>query len=353
MTFTAVPLTLYPDMFPGRWGTAWRAARSKPGCGRARRCRSATLPRTSIAPSTIPRRAAGAGMVLKADVLAAAVDHASAAHPDLPILAMTPRGRRSRSVASGNWRRGRGRSSFAGGSRVSTNASSTRAPSNRFRWATSYCRWRSGGAAAARRLHSAQLPGVMGAASSGDDESFEDGLLEYPHYTRPVTWEGRTIPRVLRSGDHAKIDAWRKRQAETDTRLRRPDLWERHVDARDRPASGARRKERNRAPDTSSRRSKPRKSPRLARHQAFVHDDTLRVGVKVVEATHPRPRFRRRVHRALEQGAWAQLPVRKMSFGEGVRARLPALFAQHRFDYRRPQGRRPSCEALLSAWAHG
>ena len=58
------------------------------------------------------------------------------------------------------------------------------------------------------------LPGVMGAASSGDEESFESGLLEYPHYTRPVEWEGRTIPEVLRSGDHAKIAAWRKHMAE-------------------------------------------------------------------------------------------------------------------------------------------
>ena len=58
------------------------------------------------------------------------------------------------------------------------------------------------------------LPGVMGAPSSGAEESFENGLLEYPHYTRPAEWEGRTIPEVLRSGDHAKIAAWRKRQAE-------------------------------------------------------------------------------------------------------------------------------------------
>jgi tRNA (guanine37-N1)-methyltransferase len=87
------------------------------------------------------------------------------------------------------------------------------------------------------------LPGVMGAASSGDDESFEAGLLEYPQYTRPVTWEGRTIPEVLRSGDHAKIAAWRKQQAESDTRLRRPDLWERHEGARAQSPSGARRKD--------------------------------------------------------------------------------------------------------------
>ena len=85
------------------------------------------------------------------------------------------------------------------------------------------------------------LPGVMGAASSGEEESFEQGLLEYPHYTRPVTWEGRTIPEVLRSGDHARIAAWRKAMAETDTRLRRPDLWERYSGARGQPASGAQR----------------------------------------------------------------------------------------------------------------
>ncbi len=85
------------------------------------------------------------------------------------------------------------------------------------------------------------LPGVMGAPDSGSEESFEEGLLEYPHYTRPFEWEGRTIPEVLRSGDHARIAAWRKAMAETDTRLRRPDLWERHSGARGRPASGAQR----------------------------------------------------------------------------------------------------------------
>jgi tRNA (guanine37-N1)-methyltransferase len=83
------------------------------------------------------------------------------------------------------------------------------------------------------------LPGVMGAPSSGEEESFESGLLEYPHYTRPIEWEGRRIPEVLRSGDHAKIAAWRQRRAEDETRLRRPDLIERHGDARRPPPSGA------------------------------------------------------------------------------------------------------------------
>ncbi len=84
--------------------------------------------------------------------------------------------------------------------------------------------------------------GLRAAPSSGQEESFEDGLLEYPQYTRPQEWEGRTIPEVLRSGDHAKIAAWRKARSEDDTRLRRPDLWERYCGVRDQSASGARQK---------------------------------------------------------------------------------------------------------------
>src|SRR5271156_5278258 len=72
------------------------------------------------------------------------------------------------------------------------------------------------------------LPGVMGAAASGAEESFTDGLLEYPHYTRPQLWEGRAIPDVLTSGDHGKIAAWRRAEAERLTRERRPDLWADH-----------------------------------------------------------------------------------------------------------------------------
>jgi tRNA (guanine37-N1)-methyltransferase len=69
------------------------------------------------------------------------------------------------------------------------------------------------------------LPGVMGAAASSVEESFTEGLLEYPHYTRPQSWEGLTIPGVLLSGDHGKIAAWRRAEAERLTRERRPDLW--------------------------------------------------------------------------------------------------------------------------------
>jgi tRNA (guanine37-N1)-methyltransferase len=71
----------------------------------------------------------------------------------------------------------------------------------------------------------------MGKMTSGDEESFENGLLEYPHYTRPQVWEDREIPEVLRSGDHARIARWRLAQREDITRERRPDLWAAHADA--------------------------------------------------------------------------------------------------------------------------
>jgi tRNA (guanine37-N1)-methyltransferase len=73
------------------------------------------------------------------------------------------------------------------------------------------------------------LPGVMGDAASLEEESFQSGLLEYPHYTRPAEWHGRSVPEVLLSGHHEKIRAWRREQAERITRERRPDLWDRYT----------------------------------------------------------------------------------------------------------------------------
>jgi tRNA (guanine37-N1)-methyltransferase len=89
----------------------------------------------------------------------------------------------------------------------------------------------SGGEIAAMALIDAcvrLIPGVMGAQASGAEESFSDGLLEYPQYTRPQEWEGHPIPEILTSGDHGKIAAWRRAEAERLTRERRPDLWAAH-----------------------------------------------------------------------------------------------------------------------------
>jgi tRNA (guanine37-N1)-methyltransferase len=185
----------------------------------------------------------GAGMVMRADVLAAAVDHVLARRPDAPMLAMTPRGE---PLTQGLVRE------LAAGPGVSILCGRFEGMDERLFEARpirpvsvgDYVL--SGGEVGALVLLDAcirLLPGVMGAPTSGDEESFEQGLLEYPHYTRPQTWEGRTIPEVLRSGDHARIAAWRKARAEEDTRLRRPDLIERHGGARRPSPSGAQRRE--------------------------------------------------------------------------------------------------------------
>ena len=238
MTFAATVLTLYPDMFPGPLGhsLAGRALAEGRWSLDAVNIRNFAVDRHRTVDGT--PAGGGAGMVLRADIVAAAID---AQMPGRPLLAMTPRGTpltqaRVRDLATGPGAIilcGR----FEGVDERLFEARGIEQVS-----IGDYVL--SGGEMAALVLLDAcirLLPGVMGAASSGDDESFESGLLEYPHYTRPVEWEGRTIPEVLRSGDHARIAAWRKAIAETDTRLRRPDLWERHEDARVGPPSGAQR----------------------------------------------------------------------------------------------------------------
>ena len=178
----------------------------------------------------------GAGMVLRCDVLAAALDAVSDGRP---MLAMTPRGApltqaRVRALAAGEGAIllcGR----FEGFDERIFEARPIEPVS-----IGDYVL--SGGELGAMALLDAcvrLLPGVMGAPTSGEEESFESGLLEYPHYTRPQQWEGRTIPEVLRSGDHAKIAAWRHDMARRDTRLRRPDLFERRGGAQGSSPSGA------------------------------------------------------------------------------------------------------------------
>ncbi len=237
MTFAATVLTLYPEMFPGPLGhsLAGRASAEKMWSCEAVNIRSFATDRHRTVDGT--PAGGGAGMVLRADVVAAALDAVADARP---VLAMTPRGlpltqARVRQIAAGPGVTilcGR----FEGFDERLFEARTIEEVS-----IGDYIL--SGGEMGALVLLDAcvrLLPGVMGAASSGDDESFETGLLEYPHYTRPVTWEGRTIPEVLRSGDHAKVAAWRHARAEADTRLRRPDLWERHEGARVPSPSGAR-----------------------------------------------------------------------------------------------------------------
>jgi len=242
MTFAAAVLTLYPEMFPGPLGLslAGRAMADGAWSLDAIHIRDFATDKHRTVDDT--PAGGGAGMVLRADVVARAVDRATALHPANPILAMTPRGTpltqaRVRELAAGP-----GVTLLCG--RFEGFDERLFAARPQIEPVSLGDIVLSGGEPAAIALLDAcirLLPGVMGAPSSGTEESFEDGLLEYPHYTRPVEWEGRTIPEVLRSGDHAKIAAWRRQRAEDDTRLRRPDLWERRVGARGRPASGAQR----------------------------------------------------------------------------------------------------------------
>jgi len=237
MTFAATILTLYPEMFPGPLGIslAGRAMERGDWSCEAVQIRDFATDKHRTVDDT--PAGGGAGMVLKPDVLAAAVDSVADTRP---ILAMTPRGKpitqeRIREIADGPgvvMLCGR----FEG---FDERLFEARPQIEQVSLADIVL---SGGEPAALAILDAcirLLPGVMGAASSGTEESFEDGLLEYPQYTRPQEWEGRTIPEVLRSGDHAKIAAWRKQRSEHDTRLRRPDLWERHGGTPGQSASGA------------------------------------------------------------------------------------------------------------------
>lgn len=167
----------------------------------------------------------GAGMVMRADVIAAAIDAARLRAPDLEPVYLSPRGEPLSQARVRGWAKGPGVMLLAG----RFEGVDERVIEGRGLREVSIGDYvLSGGELAAMIAIDATvrlLDGVLGAPGSLSEESFEDGLLEYPQYTRPRVWEGRDIPEVLLSGDHAKIEAWRKAEAERLTRERRPDLW--------------------------------------------------------------------------------------------------------------------------------
>ncbi|WP_137046495.1 tRNA (guanosine(37)-N1)-methyltransferase TrmD [Pseudolabrys sp. FHR47] len=221
--FRATILTLYPEMFPGPLGIslAGRALANGLWSLEAKQIRDYATDKHGTVDDT--PAGGGPGMVMKADVLARALDAVS---PDArPRMIMSARGRpltqaRVRDLAAGPGAVilcGR----FEGVDERLIEA----------RGLEEVCLGDfvlSGGEMAALTLLDAcvrLIPGVMGKEASGVEESFSDGLLEYPQYTRPAVFEGRPIPEVLTSGDHAKVAAWRRAEAERLTRERRPDLW--------------------------------------------------------------------------------------------------------------------------------
>jgi len=223
--WTARVLTLFPEVFPGPLGASLLGRALADGLWRldAVQIRDFATDRHRTVDDS--PAGGGPGMVMRADVLAAAID---AAPPHLPRLYLSPRGApftqaRARALAAGpgvlllcgrfegvdaRLIEGRGLEEISIGDFVMT-----------------------GGEIAAMALIDATvrlIPRVLGNAESAVEESFSDGLLEHPQYTRPTVWEGRAIPEVLLSGHHGRIAAWRRSQAERLTRERRPDLWRVH-----------------------------------------------------------------------------------------------------------------------------
>ncbi len=222
----ATVLTLFPAMFPGPLGMTLAGSALEEGLWRlsVSNIRDFTKDKHRSVDDT--PAGGGAGMVMRADVAAAAIDHASAAYPELPRMYLSPRGKplnqsRVRSLSSGL-----GAILFCG----RFEGLDQRVIDARQLEEISIGDYvLSGGELAAMVLIDAcvrLLPGVVGAAGSLAEESFENGLLEYPQYTRPRLWEGREIPEVLLSGDHARIAEWRRQESERITNERRPDLRE-------------------------------------------------------------------------------------------------------------------------------
>lgn len=225
MSFAAAVITLFPDLFPGPLGASVIGRGLETGAWSLEThfLRDFATDRHRTVDDT--PAGGGAGMVLKPDIVAAAIDHVAPEGDLRPKILMSPRGApltqaRVRELALGPGAvilcgrfegvdqrviEARGLEEISIGDYVLA-----------------------GGEVAAMVLLEAVvrlLPGVLGAQESHEDESFETGLLEYPHYTRPQVFEGRTIPEVLTSGDHGKVERWRREQAAALTRERRPDLW--------------------------------------------------------------------------------------------------------------------------------
>ena len=220
----ATVLTLFPDMFPGPLGVslAGKALTTGLWALEARDIRdSATDKHRSVDDTPA---GGGPGMVLRADVLAAAIDAADPT-PGRPRLLMSPRGRPLTQYRVVELAAGPGPLIVCG----RFEGVDERVIQGRHLEEVSIGDYvLSGGEIAAMALIDAcvrLLPGVMGKQASGTEESFSDGLLEYPQYTRPQEFEGQPIPEILVSGDHAKVAAWRLAQSEALTRARRPDLW--------------------------------------------------------------------------------------------------------------------------------
>lgn len=224
MTFRATILTLYPDMFPGTLGMSLAGRALQRGDWSCETVQIRDFATDKHANVDSPPTGGGAGMVLKCDVLGRCIDHASPEQDTRPRLLMSPRGKPLDQKRVRELSQGEGVVLVCG----RFEGVDERVIEGRNLEEVSIGDYiLSGGEVAATVLIDAVvrlLPGVMGNRESGEQESFETGLLEHPHYTRPPEWEGREIPSVLLSGNHKEVDRWRREKSLELTRNRRPDL---------------------------------------------------------------------------------------------------------------------------------
>ncbi|MFG5383739.1 tRNA (guanosine(37)-N1)-methyltransferase TrmD [Yoonia sp. R2-816] len=224
--WTAQIITLFPQAFPGVLGESLTGKALQDGIWQLE---TFDLRRYGIGKhrnvDDTPA-GGGAGMVLRADVLEAAITDARAgARGTMPLVYLSPRGRRFDQAVARDWARRDGVTMLCGrfegvDERVLTHFGVQEVSLGDFVL--------TGGEIAAQAMIDATvrlLPGVLGNAESAVEESFATGLLEHPQYTKPAEWQGHAIPDVLLSGNHAKIAEWRRAMAEDITKDRRPDLW--------------------------------------------------------------------------------------------------------------------------------
>jgi tRNA (guanine37-N1)-methyltransferase len=230
MAWTATVLTIYPEMFPGPLGLALAGRALQDGIWslEAVNIRDYALDKHGSVDDT--PAGGGPGMVMRADVLARALDAVAEREPKRPAWCLTPRGEPLTQSLVREAACGPGLVLLCGRFEGIDERLFEARPCLRQISVGDYVL--SGGEPAALCVLDAcvrLLPGVMGEAQSAGEESFEAGLLEYPHYTRPQMFEGRPIPDILLSGHHAKIAEWRRREAERATAERRGELWAKHL----------------------------------------------------------------------------------------------------------------------------
>ena len=229
--WTAQILTLFPEAFPGTLGLSLTGRALQDGLWQLDTVALREFGEGRHRNVDDTPAGGGAGMVLRPDVMGRAIDHARARiDPRAPLIYLSPRGRRFDQQMAQHLAQTPGATLICGrfegmDQRVIDHYRILEVSMGDFVL--------TGGELAAQMMLDATirlLPGVLGNAASTEEESFSNGLLEHPQYTKPADWQGHAIPEVLLSGNHAAIARWRREQSEALTRARRPDLWQAHLD---------------------------------------------------------------------------------------------------------------------------